>query len=119
MRLIAPLLLAVAFAANAADDEYSTGRIVDASQGTELRAGLFGSGVSNANANSLTVELDGMRYTVDYQTILSGGKNAASNFVVGTEVQARVHKDKWLVLLRPDGKTLRVRITRRELVASD
>lgn len=109
--IVALALFAIASSAMA--QEFSTGHVVDVSQGTEMRAGMFG-GVSNANQNAITVDLDGMRYTAAYQTVLPGGKNSASQFVVGTDVQARIVRDNWLELLRPDGKPLRVRIVRRE-----
>lgn len=115
MRVLALFLLLMVASAHAADDDYRPAIIVDAGQDTELRAGVFG-GVTNANANTITVELDGMRYTANYQTILPNGRNASSHFVVGAEVMARVHRDKFLWILREDGKPLKVRITRREIV---
>jgi len=99
-----------------ADDEYRTAKIVDAGQDTEISADLFGD-VQNANMNTITVELDGMRITANYQTLTPGGKNASSRFIVGTEVQARVHNDKQLWIIRADGKPLKLRISRREMVA--
>jgi len=115
--VVAGLLLAGA--ALGVEDGYSVGVIVDADQSTELRSsGMFGGGVQDANANTITVDLDGMRYTVDYQTLLAGGKNASSRFVVGSEIHARVHNGKWLWILREDGKPLRARITRREIVVA-
>lgn len=97
-------------------DEYSIATIVDAGQSTELYADGFG-GVQGANENTLTVDIDGMRITASYATILASGKNAASNFIVGSEVQARVHRNnKWLYIVREDGKELRARITRRAIV---
>lgn len=101
-----------------ADEEYRPARIVDASSGSEMQAGALG-GVENANVNSITIELDGMRYTAQYQTLLPGGKNASSNFVVGTEVQAYVHDDRQIWILREDGKPLKIRITRREVIQPD
>lgn len=111
---LALTLLAAAGPAIADDDTYSTARIVDAGQSTELQAGAFGS-VDNANVNSITVELDGMLITAEYQTLLAGGKNASSNFIVGSDVQARI-QGKRLWILRDDGKPLKIRITRREIL---
>ena len=98
-----------------AADDYRTGTVVDAGQDSKLSVSLFG-GVQNENANTITVALEGMLYTVSYQTMFSGGKNASSNFVVGTEVQARVHKNKRLWIMREDGKPLKANIVRRELL---
>lgn len=116
MRVLALLAMLAVAPVHAADDDYRRAIVVDAGQSTELRAGGVFGGVTNANTNTITVEIDGMRYTADYQTILAGGKNASSNFVVGAEVMARVHREKFLWILRDDGKPLKVRITRREII---
>jgi hypothetical protein len=107
-------IVALAYSANA--DDYSTATIVDAGQGTELVADGLG-GVYGTNQNTLAIEMDGMRITATYATILASGKNAAANFIVGTTVQARIDKNnKWLYVVRADGKELRARITRRAIV---
>src|SRR5690606_14609945 len=98
-----------------AADGYRTGTIVDAGQDSKLSVSLFG-GMQNSNANTITVELDGMLYTINYQTMFAGGKNASSHFIVGTEVQAKVHNNKRLWILREDGKPLKASIVRRELL---
>lgn len=107
-------LLVFAQVAIADDEEYRPARIVDAGSGWGIAAGAFG-GVENEHQNSITIEIDGMRYTAQYNT-LTGGKNSAANFVVGSEVQVYVHEDRQLWILREDGKPLKVRIARREIV---
>jgi hypothetical protein len=106
-------ITALAYLANA--DDYSTAKIVDAGQGTGLVSDGRG-GVYPTNQNTLAIEMNGMRITATYETILASGKNAAANFIVGTEVQARIDKNnKWLYVVREDGKELRARITRRAI----
>jgi hypothetical protein len=118
MRLTFALMMLFGVAAAWADEEYRTARVVDAGAGTELQSdGAFG-GVSNANVHTITIDLDGMRYTAEYQTLTPGGKNSSTQFVVGTEVQAYVHNDRQLWILREDGTPLKIRITRRELLSS-
>jgi hypothetical protein len=63
--------------------------------------------------NRVTVALDGMRISGVFESHWSWSVKAA-DLVVGTEVPAKVEKDK-LVVLTPEGKTIRARITRREL----
>lgn len=118
MRIIASTILAIA-AATALAQDYSTATVIEARSGTEIQAGIFGGTVENANVSVITIEFSGMRYTGEYQTVLSGGRNAASNFVVGSEVQARIHRDRQIRILREDGKEIRARITRRELVTDE
>jgi hypothetical protein len=113
MKMLFLGLLAVSSLA-IAQEEYRPARIIDASSGWGMEAGAFGD-VENAHQNSITIELDGMRYTAQYNT-LTGGKNSAANFIVGAEVQARVHDDRQIWILREDGKPLKIRITRREIV---
>jgi hypothetical protein len=101
-----------------AEDVYSTATIVDAGKDSSLSVSLFG-GLQNTNENMLSVALDGMKITASYETMFANGKNSSANFVVGSKVQARVHKNKWLYVLREDGKPLRARIVRREMLAAE
>lgn len=117
MRLtFALLMLFVATASAAEDEEYRPARVVDIGTDTEIQSGGVFGGTTNAYNSAITIEIDGMRYTAQYQTLMPGGKNSASNFVVGSEVQVYVHEDRQLWILREDGKPLKVRITRREIV---
>ena len=114
MRIV-PLVAIVALAYSANADDYSTATIVDAGQSTGLVSD-GGGGLYPTNQNTLALEMDGMRITATYATILASGKNAAANFIVGTKVQARIDKNnKWLYVVREDGKELRARITRRAI----
>ena len=115
MRLLTVLAAMLLVVPTFAEDGYSTATIVDAGQNSELDVGVFG-GLRKSNENSITVELNGVRLTADYETFFASGKNASSNFIVGSQVQARVHRNKWLYVLREDGKPVKARISRRELV---
>jgi hypothetical protein len=63
--------------------------------------------------NRITVALDGMKITGVYESHWSWSPKA-SDLVVGSEVKAMANKGK-LVIVTPDGKTIRAKIVRREL----
>jgi hypothetical protein len=63
--------------------------------------------------NRIAVSLDGMKITAVYEAHWSWSPKA-SNLVIGTEVQAKLENEK-VVLLTPDGKTIKAKIVRREL----
>lgn len=122
MRITTTLLTATLLVAGpaAAADDYKTAEIIDAGQDTEIQsAGLFGNETRQANLNRIVVELDGMRYTAEWQTMFAGGRDAAGQFIVGGEVDAYVRKDKWLELRAEDGNKVRGRIIRREIVDNE
>jgi hypothetical protein len=63
--------------------------------------------------NRIAVSLEGMKITGVFESHWSWSTKA-SGLVVGTMVQARVEKNK-LIVMTPEGKTIKARIVRREM----
>jgi hypothetical protein len=99
--------------------EFRAAKVVEAEAYTERQtsgAVIKGNGGIYSikhDMNRIAVSLDGMKVTAVYEAHWSWSPKV-SNVVIGTEVQAKVDKDK-LVVLTPEGKTIRARIVRREL----
>ena len=119
-QLIAMALLLMCAAANA--DEFKAARLLDAEAYTEHQttgAVIKGNGGIYSLKHDMyriAVALDGMKVTAVYEAHWSWSPKA-SNLVIGTEVQAKLDKEK-LVVQTPDGKTIRARIIRREALLS-
>lgn len=98
--------------------EFSPARILEAEAYTEhqtIGAVIKGNGTIQSprhDMNRITVSLQGMKITGIFESHWSWSVKA-SNLVIGTEVKAMVEKDK-LIVLTPEGKTIKARIVRRE-----
>ena len=111
------------FGAFSLADELKPAKILDAEAYTASNtAGAVHNGngqISSINhdMNRITVALDGMKITGVYESHWSWSPKA-SDLVVGSEVKAMVNKGK-LVIVTPDGKTIRAKIVRRELQSTN
>jgi hypothetical protein len=113
------MALALGLSANAEGAGYQTATLLDAQAYTErattgwMRDGDGGTFSMLHNMNRMTVSLDGVLITGVFETHW-GKSPRASDFVVGTTVQAMIEGDKLLIAV-PNAKPIRARIVRREI----
>lgn len=112
------MALLVPLSVPALAQDYSTARIVDVRQNEHSLAVGALSGVP-VDQYAITVDLDGMRITANYAAGEFSLRNDSGQWVVGSEVQALIFRDRWLELVRPNGKRLRGRIVRREILRAE
>ena len=111
-------LLVLPIVALAAD--YQDAKILDAGADKELTGvhfSVFG-GLSSdrENVSTITVLIDDLIVTAEYNTMRVNGAKSAANLVVGDTVQALLD-GKWLKLVLDNGKSIKATVLRRERAA--
>jgi hypothetical protein len=113
------MCLALRLTANAEAAGYQTAMLLEAESYTEratagwVREGNGGTFSMNHDMNRVTVSLGGLRVTGVFEAHWAKSPRA-SDFVVGTAVQAMIEGDRLLIAV-PDSKPIKARIVRREL----
>ncbi len=119
LRLLVAMLLLLAAVSAVGAAELRPAKLLEAESYNERQttgAIIKGNGgiySLNHDMNRITVSLDGMKITAVFEAHWSWSTKA-SGLVIGTEVQAMAEKDK-LVVVTPEGKTIKAKIVRREL----
>jgi hypothetical protein len=102
--IVALCLMAVV--ANAANNEFQTGRLIDIADDERLREG------TTVRWAVFTVQVDDIVYTARGRRIRRRTGDPGKGLVVGDQVKVAVDKDE-LILLNLDGKEMKMKITKR------
>jgi len=106
-RLLIALLLGIAVLLAGAKHDFQTGRLINIdSEETIINGTSFRSAI-------LKVELGGVVYSARGERIRRHSGDPGHGLIIGDPVQAAIDGET-LILLKPDGKELKAKITRRE-----
>ena len=103
------LLVALSVPAFAANHAFHEGRLTAVATDSRLDEG------TTFERSLLTVEADGIRYTVRGDRVKRHAKDLSHGLVIGDPVQVSVEGSN-LVLLKPDGKDWKTTILTRERI---
>jgi hypothetical protein len=98
-------------------DDYQEAKVLDAGADKELTGIHFsvfgGVGSERENVSTITVLIEDLIVTAEYNTMRINGAKSAANLVVGDTVQAMLDR-KWLRIVLDNGKTIKATVLRRE-----